>query len=1107
MSRKMLPILLLLLVVPAVGFSQNPSENAQEPAAEVPAIEVPDGFRVEQFAGDSLAHDIHCLTLDSKGRVVVAGPGYVRILIDDDNDGRADRFTTFSDGPKTGAQGMYFTGPHLLCSGDEGFQIYRDENRDDKADGPPKTLLKIKAGGEHHVHAIRRGPDGWWYVIAGNMSEVTASYATLTTSPIKKPFAGVLLRFKPDLSGGEIVSDGFRNAYDFCFSPQGDVFTFDSDGERDVSLPWYEPCRVFRTTPRSNAGWVSRSWKRPGDFADMPMVAAAFGRGSPTGVACYRHTQFPSRYDGRVFVMDWTFGRILTVSPNSTSSIAEAGDATAEPDVFATGSGQFGFAPTDLAVGRDGSLFVSVGGRGTSGGVYRIFYENAVTDTNTNSPASGDSEEQKLEYVLNAPQPGSSWSRAQWYPRTVDLTAQPFVSAATDEGRRPAQRIRAIEVLTDVFDGMDAATSGKLSQSTSPEVRARTAWAIGRSSSLSDHADALTNLLGDSDPLVARFALEALTTTTASDAALLDKCLPKIAASLSADDRFVRFAGSLVVPKLSEQQQTELRELTKNNAHASVMLGFGLADRSDRFHFDAAKIAAQVIADPSADIAHKRDAVRLLELALGDVGPQKGVAGMFESYTARADLKPHELQLNPVRIVIAETFASGDSAYDRELIRLIAMLGSLNAELIPKLLQQITAESHPAHDIHRLAALSRVHAVRSPEQTSATAAALVNLEHKIRTQNLKQDSNWDDRIGELYEGLNSVDRQLAVVIGRQPGFGLPGHVPFLKLIPPQHTQHAIDGFARQVQADDEYLWNNDVVFVLGRSTNPQHRQLLRRQTDNLSIRDALVVVLARQPESDDRQLFVGALDSPSVSALNAAVTALAKLPSDDGAAEQFALLSAARRLKNSPAEFAVREYAVRLLQRNTEQKFGFQFGTSGHDPQAAVFEQWRTFLKQRYPKYVAPGDGGKAADELLASLDDVAWEQGQAARGKVLFSKLTCDRCHGGRKALGPDLQGVAKRFSVKDLFAAIVDPNRDVSERYQTTTIVTTDGKVRSGLIVYQSVDGLLLRDAAHNTFRIEADEIETQVKKRVSLMPGGLLRNVSDQDLADLNAWLRGL
>ena len=34
MSRKMLPILLLMLALPAVGFSQNPSEKAQEPAKE-----------------------------------------------------------------------------------------------------------------------------------------------------------------------------------------------------------------------------------------------------------------------------------------------------------------------------------------------------------------------------------------------------------------------------------------------------------------------------------------------------------------------------------------------------------------------------------------------------------------------------------------------------------------------------------------------------------------------------------------------------------------------------------------------------------------------------------------------------------------------------------------------------------------------------------------------------------------------------------------------------------------------------------------------------------------------------------------------------------------
>ena len=98
-------------------------------------------------------------------------------------------------------------------------------------------------------------------------------------------------------------------------------------------------------------------------------------------------------------------------------------------------------------------------------------------------------------------------------------------------------------------------------------------------------------------------------------------------------------------------------------------------------------------------------------------------------------------------------------------------------------------------------------------------------------------------------------------------------------------------------------------------------------------------------------------------------------------------------------------------------------------------------------------------------------------------------------------------RFSRSDLFAAIVDPNRDVSARYQLTSVTTTNGKTISGLIVYESVDGIMLRDSDQNTYRIEADEIEAKVKRRVSLMPNGLLKNIGDQDLADLDAYLRRL
>jgi hypothetical protein len=53
-----------------------------DPPVELP-FSIPDGFRVSQAAGDSLAHDCFCMTLDGAGRPVVSGPGYLRTLAQD----------------------------------------------------------------------------------------------------------------------------------------------------------------------------------------------------------------------------------------------------------------------------------------------------------------------------------------------------------------------------------------------------------------------------------------------------------------------------------------------------------------------------------------------------------------------------------------------------------------------------------------------------------------------------------------------------------------------------------------------------------------------------------------------------------------------------------------------------------------------------------------------------------------------------------------------------------------------------------------------------------------------------------------------------------------
>src|SRR6266446_5522877 len=76
-----------------------------------------------------------------------------------------------------------------LC-GDGWFSRYRDSKGRGEADGPPEHFVPLHFG-EHGGHAMRRGPDGYWYVLGGNDSRFTRKeHATLPNSPIHDVEAG-----------------------------------------------------------------------------------------------------------------------------------------------------------------------------------------------------------------------------------------------------------------------------------------------------------------------------------------------------------------------------------------------------------------------------------------------------------------------------------------------------------------------------------------------------------------------------------------------------------------------------------------------------------------------------------------------------------------------------------------------------------------------------------------------------------------------------------------------------------------------------------------------------------------------------------------------------
>ncbi len=1067
-------------------------------------IRVADGFQVSLFADDDLAHDIYSMTIDTQGRVVVSGAGYIKILEDTNGDGQADRVKLFADGPQTGSQGMCFHGRDLLCTGDGGLLRFRDRDGDDRADGEPDLFLKIKAGGEHDAHAIRRGPDGYWYLMAGNSSGVGTAYVTSSTSPIRQPHDGVLLRLSPDLTKGEIVGHGFRNAYDFDFSAEGEILTYDSDGERDISLPWYRPTRLFQVLPGSDAGFVSRSWKRPGYFVDMMPVLARLGRGSPTGVVCYKQTAFPEPYQGAFFVADWTYGRVIALPLKQKES-----RLATEPILFMSGTGEHGFAPTDLAVGPDGALYVSVGGRNTRGGVYRITAVDHVPDPWPDSKDNSSPAEQ-LNVLLSIPDPLSSWSRFRWEPRLEELHSEPLILAARDQTRPRPQRIRAIEILVEKYQGIDSDLLISLADDPDAAIRSRAAWAAGRSQPAYPKPTELVLFLDDPDPVVVRTALESL---LGAEPDALSELAKPLGRCLGHADPLVRQVAARVV--LHAEPKTYRRiseEAIQHGWPAAMALAAAYVERHQGIDPYAIDIALRVLQRDSS-VSMKREAARLLQRALGDVGPardsQEKRPAVYDGYSASLDLASAPKERDGINQAMEQIFPTGDSLTDYELARVLAMTTPESLSLCEKLLSKITAESSPVDDIHYLIVISRLQVQRSNPQRQKLADVVIQIESKIQQHHLRQDRNWDDRFLEMYTQLVLRDPALPQEVLRHPRFGLPGHAILIEAHPKELRQPAIATYQRRLLSNPEqFSLTPELVELLAEIDSDEVRAVFRSRIDDYRLRDAILSALAKQPVEDDRALFLAGLESSRLNTLGVCLRALGTLNPSRTAEDNIALIATLRRLGERDVEAKIRDRVIRLLRRNTGLAFGYKFDLSG-EKQQVVIDQWTQAISSMFPEAKALQEKVASEDviQFLQRLSAIDWTKGDAVRGRDLFEKRACAQCHGSRRALGPDLSGVTIRFSRDDLFTAIVDPNRDVSPRYQTTLIVTKNGTSHTGLIAYESVDGLVLRDAGNRTIRIASDDIEFRRPAAASIMPANLLNGLTDQELADLYAYLTTL
>jgi putative heme-binding domain-containing protein len=139
--------------------------------------------------------------------------------------------------------------------------------------------------------------------------------------------------------------------------------------------------------------------------------------------------------------------------------------------------------------------------------------------------------------------------------------------------------------------------------------------------------------------------------------------------------------------------------------------------------------------------------------------------------------------------------------------------------------------------------------------------------------------------------------------------------------------------------------------------------------------------------------------------------------------------------------------------------------------------------------------------------------KGNHERGKLIYFSdgARCRNCHeieDKTKSLGPTLAEINKKYpQPAELLLHVLKPSQKIDEPFAAYAVATDDGRILSGLLVEKNAKEIVLKTAEKLIVRIPQENIEELRKSDKSLMPDGVLSDLTAQEAADLFEYLRSL
>lgn len=1102
---------LWLLAAAFLIHGQAGADVAPSPVLLDDRFELPPDFHIYRAASPELTGGSYDVAFDGQGRLLVGDGNAVRRLEDTNQDGVYDRFEVLVSGLGwRGPQGLLVWGDRLYAVGGDGLQLYDGYTRN-KLVHRGRLGAKLGTGGDHDTHTILRGYEGWLYLMAGNGAGIRdRTHITESNSPMLWEREASVFRLDPDGNRWECVAAGGRNPPNLGLNYLGDLFSFDSDMEWHVGLPWYKPVRLSHWAVGSDQGWQDVG-AYPAYYIDCVPHVVAEGRGSPNWGVFYEHQQLPGQYRNAYLVCDYrwkresndryaTPGRLVAFFLDRAGADWKARMETlVRPKEGARDAldRPINFALVDIDVAPDGSLLLSDHNQG----LWRVFYapKNASPPIPPLAPDATPLPRKKadlLEAVLKQPQPLAEWSRLRMDAMRTNYGAgfEAGLQRIALQSRRPLdQRLRAMQHLAPGFARMEKSWLNKLAADREAEVRSQAAWFLG----LRGGEESLTLLLRlfeDKDSLVRRRVAEALVRFHSA------RAIPALIDHMADPNRLTRF---ICMNALAHFPAADWFESATGKASPQIRMR-ALVALLFRKEPPPPEVTRRVIRSllenrsPSDSAEDRLDLMRVLAL--------------FQ--------KPLETDAETKQVVtefLLDGFPADDAHARWEQVRLLGLFGAKRT--FGQVLALLKTERDQTTQFHIAQSLARLPGGWTAEEENSAMDWFETTQRgwfaQFEDKGVEFPHFWSLVLSDFaaHHGAAFLQRaeriELTSLLGRALMDVLAERDPT--------GGSLIEFYRKQTQPEAQVR----LALAMGRVPQAAVSQFIREQlirATHASVREALLQSLAAQPvdENNVPWLMMGLSQFGDETARASASAILRHQPALTPALADACM----QRFAESPRLFHLMEKLLVTLsgKRRVDFRPDADLNRRPEEPlRQAALGFWKTWYLDRFGRAFAPRTNPALPEKSDADLYRFLLGEtvlgGSAERGGAIYERLQCHTCHGGGAApgregrlFGPDLAGVTRRLTRTALADALTYPSKEVADRFKAFLLEKKDDTALTGFIVEQNDDVVTFADA-QQVHRVARSEIARLAPQTQSLMPERLLNGLSEEETRDLLAFLDNL